>query len=106
MVVRPVVLYGAECWPVTKSTEHPLHVMELCMLHWITGVSLLNHYFNDTIRWQMGIVSLTQRHLQWYGHVLRAAPGTVANTAYHFMVDGKRPSGHPKQRCRIQLKKI
>jgi len=33
-IVRPVALYGAECWPITKTAEQKLHVMEMRMLRW------------------------------------------------------------------------
>ncbi|VDO62207.1 unnamed protein product [Heligmosomoides polygyrus] len=31
-VVRPVAMYGAECWPATKEVETRLSVMEMKML--------------------------------------------------------------------------
>ncbi|VDP00896.1 unnamed protein product [Heligmosomoides polygyrus] len=37
-VVRPIAVYGAECWPVTKEFETSLSVMETKMLHWTAGV--------------------------------------------------------------------
>lgn len=107
MVVRLVI-----CYMEPNAGQLPRVLSTLSML-WITGVSLLNHYCNDTIWWQMGIVSITekmwQRRLwsfgQWYGHILRAASGTVANNTYHFTVDGKRPSGQPKQRWQDTMEK-
>jgi len=31
-VVRPVALYGAECWPAAASHDKALHAMEMRML--------------------------------------------------------------------------
>ncbi|KAK6749799.1 hypothetical protein RB195_002043 [Necator americanus] len=39
-VVRPVALYGCECWPTTKALERVLHAMEMRMLRWTIGVTL------------------------------------------------------------------
>uniref|UniRef100_A0A914WA90 Reverse transcriptase domain-containing protein n=1 Tax=Plectus sambesii TaxID=2011161 RepID=A0A914WA90_9BILA len=101
-VVRPVALYGTECWPATKVAERRLHAMEMRMARWSLGISLLDHIGNDLIRRRMGIApideKMRERRLQWYGHVLRAAPDTVASIAYHLEFDGQRPRGRPKQR--------
>ncbi|KAK6023002.1 hypothetical protein OSTOST_11279 [Ostertagia ostertagi] len=48
---------------------------------------------------------MRERRLQWYGHVIRAAPDTVAATAYRFEVDGKRPRGRPRQRWQDSINK-
>uniref|UniRef100_A0A7I4XRB9 Reverse transcriptase domain-containing protein n=1 Tax=Haemonchus contortus TaxID=6289 RepID=A0A7I4XRB9_HAECO len=36
-VIRPVAIYGAECWPATKEVEALLSVMETKMLRWTAG---------------------------------------------------------------------
>ncbi|VDP34288.1 unnamed protein product [Heligmosomoides polygyrus] len=41
-VIRPVAMYGAECWPATKKAESRLSVMETKMLRWTTGVTRLD----------------------------------------------------------------
>jgi len=33
-VVRPVALYGCECWPAGANNERALRAMEMCMLRW------------------------------------------------------------------------
>ncbi|VDP35442.1 unnamed protein product [Heligmosomoides polygyrus] len=38
-VIRPVAMYGAECWPATKEVETRLSVMETKMLRWTAGVT-------------------------------------------------------------------
>jgi hypothetical protein len=103
-VVRPVALYATECWPTTGAAERRLHAMEMRMVRWVMGISLLDHVTNDMIRRQFGIAPINEKmregRLRWFGHVERAAPGTVAGIANHLEVDGRRPRGRPKQRWR------
>uniref|UniRef100_A0A183G0B0 Reverse transcriptase domain-containing protein n=1 Tax=Heligmosomoides polygyrus TaxID=6339 RepID=A0A183G0B0_HELPZ len=55
-VVRPVAMYGAECWPVTKEVETGLSVMETKMLRWTAGVTRMDRIRNDAIRQKFGVV--------------------------------------------------
>jgi len=92
-VVRPVALYGAECWQTTKTTDEKLHVMEMRMLRCALGFTRLDRIRNTSIRQQLGITAITEKmqehRLRWYGHVLRANLSTVASLAYNMHVDGK-----------------
>jgi hypothetical protein len=36
-VIRPALLYGAECWPTKRRHVQQLNVAEMCMLRWICG---------------------------------------------------------------------
>lgn len=44
-VVRPIILYGAETWPIRKAQENKLEVAEMRMLRWTLGVTK-----RDTVR--------------------------------------------------------
>ncbi|EYC22249.1 hypothetical protein Y032_0017g3240 [Ancylostoma ceylanicum] len=46
-VVRPVALYGTECWAATKTTKQVLHAMEMRMLRWSMGVTLKDKIPNE-----------------------------------------------------------
>ena len=39
-VIKPTMLYGAECWAMRKKEEHLLNMTEMRMLRWIQGISL------------------------------------------------------------------
>ncbi|VDP11736.1 unnamed protein product [Heligmosomoides polygyrus] len=72
-VVRPVAMYGAECWPATKETESRLSVMETKMLRWMAGVTRLDRIRNEAIRQKFGVAPIADKmreaRLRWYGHV-------------------------------------
>ncbi|VDO23226.1 unnamed protein product [Heligmosomoides polygyrus] len=101
-VVRPVAIYGAECWPVTKETERRLSVMETKMQRWTAGVTRLDPVRNDSIRQRFGVTPIVEKlreaRLRWYGHVLRASGDTLRKIGLNFEAPGKRPRGGRKQR--------
>ncbi|KAK6763105.1 hypothetical protein RB195_023714 [Necator americanus] len=112
-VVRPVALYGCECWPTTKALERVLHAMEMRMLRWTIGVTLKEKVSNDTVRSIFGVVPITEKmeaRLRWFGHVLRREEDSVAKTALKPDVSGVRPRGRPKirwlDRRRVKLDMI
>ncbi|VDP56808.1 unnamed protein product [Heligmosomoides polygyrus] len=68
-VIRPVAMYGAECWPATKEVETRLSVMETKMLRWMAGVTRLDRIRNDAIRVKFGVAPIAERmseaRLRW-----------------------------------------
>ncbi|VDP55236.1 unnamed protein product [Heligmosomoides polygyrus] len=108
-VVRPVAMYGAECWPATKevetrSTEQSsgLSVMETKMLCWTAGVTRMDSIGNDVIRQTFGVApradKMREARLRWYGHVLRGEQDSARKIGLNFEGIRKRPRGRPKQR--------
>ncbi|VDO85943.1 unnamed protein product [Heligmosomoides polygyrus] len=74
-VIRPVAMYGAECWPANKEVETRLSVTETKMLRWTAGVTRMDRFRNDVIRQKFGVAPIADKmreaRLRWYGHVLR-----------------------------------
>ncbi|XP_068084576.1 uncharacterized protein [Anabrus simplex] len=101
-VIRPVALYGTECWPATKEVERRLGVKEIKMLRWTAGVTRMDHISNDDFRKRFGVAPIQRKmqenRLRWFRHVLRAEDNTLAKSAYTLEVAGKRPKGRPRQR--------
>uniref|UniRef100_W6NDH4 Uncharacterized protein LOC100840703 n=1 Tax=Haemonchus contortus TaxID=6289 RepID=W6NDH4_HAECO len=101
-VIRPVAIYGAECWPTTKEEEARLSVMETKMLRWTAGVTRLDRISNDTIRERFGVAPIVDKmrkaRPRWYDHVLRADEGSVRKIGLNLDVSGKRSRARPKQR--------
>ncbi|GKG26428.1 hypothetical protein Tco_0399574 [Tanacetum coccineum] len=42
VAVRPAMLYGSECWPITKALANRVEVAELRMPRWTCGKTLLD----------------------------------------------------------------
>ncbi|EYC23525.1 hypothetical protein Y032_0015g2702 [Ancylostoma ceylanicum] len=74
-VVRPVALYGTECWATTKATKQVLHTLEMRMLIWSMGVTLKDKVPNEVVRFTFGVAPITDKmreaRLRWFGHVCR-----------------------------------
>jgi len=64
-VIRPVLLYGAETWPVT--TLRRVSVCEMRMLRYCLGITLEEHKTNESIMQEakvMNVLELMKRRLQ------------------------------------------
>ena len=35
--IKPVMTYGAKCWPISKQYMHKMDVVEMRMLKWMCG---------------------------------------------------------------------
>jgi len=101
-VVRPVALYAAECWPAATNHEKALHAMEMRMLRWSLGLSLLDHATNVDVRGLLQVApiqaKMRQARLRWFGHVMRRDDQSVVRTALRVDPAGQRPRGRPKKR--------
>ncbi|XP_019256456.1 PREDICTED: uncharacterized protein LOC109234866, partial [Nicotiana attenuata] len=75
VVVRPAMLYGAECWPVKNSHVQKMRVAEMRMLRWMCGCTRSDRIRNEDIRDRVGVASVEDKtresRLRWFGHVKR-----------------------------------
>ena len=95
-VIRPVLLYGAECWTVRKKEEQILEKTEMRMLRRIKGVTLRDRVKSVDIRKELGVSSIQEKvretSLHWYGHMQRMEENEVRAVG-DMRVPGKRPRG-------------
>ena len=54
MAIRPVMLYGAECWPTKRQHIEQMSVAEMHMLRWIVDIQQ---------RTELGTREYVTRHL-------------------------------------------
>ena len=74
-VIRPVLLYGAECWTVRKKEEEILEKTEMRMFRRIRGVTLRDKEKSVDIRKELGVTSIQEKvrelRLRWHGYMQR-----------------------------------
>ena len=74
-VIRPAMLYGTETWATTKRREKRIEVTEMRMLRWMCGVTSTDKIRSEHIRGTTIVAQaskkITERRLNWYGHVMR-----------------------------------
>ena len=72
-MVLPAMLYGAECWPTTKSEEEKLAITQRAMERRMCKVSLRDHISSAEIRRRTKCVDIVQalynKKRDWAGHV-------------------------------------
>ncbi|PWG75187.1 hypothetical protein DF186_13920, partial [Enterococcus hirae] len=75
IVIRPVMLYGTECWAVKGEYEYKLSVAEMKMLRWMSGYTRLDKIRNEDIRERVGVVFIVKKMVEsrfrWFGYVRR-----------------------------------
>ena len=75
MVVRPTLLYGADCWSIKKTRVQMLMVTEMRMIRWMCSYVRLDRIRNVVIRDQVRVALLEDKlreiRLRWFGHVKR-----------------------------------
>ena len=95
-VIRPVLLYGADCWTVGKKGEQILEKTEMRTLRIIKGVTL-----RDKVK-ELGVNSIQEEvremRLRWYGHMQKLEENNEMRAVGDMRVPGKRPRGRPRGR--------
>ena len=75
MVVRPVVLYGSECWPIKNTQVQKLMVAEMKMIRWMCGYMILDRIRNRAITHFVKVAPIEKKmresRLRWFDHVNR-----------------------------------
>ncbi|KAF3638194.1 putative pre-mRNA-processing factor 6-like [Capsicum annuum] len=102
VVVRPALLYGAECWPVKNSHIQKMKVAEMRMLRWMCGLTRGDRVRNETIREKVGVTSVEckmwEARLRWFGHVKRRGMDAPVRRCERLALDGfRRGRGKPKK---------
>ena len=99
-VVKPVLLYGAECWRVIKSDMNKINAFHngclrrICRIFWPNKIS--NKELYKKTKSQSVILEIKRRRIRWLGHVLRMGLDRIPKTALRWTPPGKRRRGRPK----------
>ncbi|XP_070053589.1 uncharacterized protein [Nicotiana tomentosiformis] len=102
VVVRPTMLYGAECWPVKKSHVQQMKVAEMSMLRWMCGHTRLDRIMSEVIRDKVGVApveaNMREARLRWFGHVKRRSTDAPVRRCERLALGGERRGrGRPKK---------
>ena len=101
-VVRPVVLYGSECWPIKKTQVLRLMVAEMRMIRWMCGYTRMDRIRNEVIRDLVKVApiegKMRETRLRWFGHVKRRSVDAPVRSCERINTPvGKRGRGRPKK---------
>src|SRR6218665_981325 len=100
-IIRPVMMYGAEAWTLTRKEEELLERPEMRMLRWILGVSLRDRRRNKDIREVLGVAymyitdKVREARMRWYGCCIKR----IMNAEVY----GRRSRGRQKKRWRNKI---
>ena len=105
MVVRPALLYGAECWPIKKSQVQRMKVAEMRMIRWMCSCTRLDKIGNEMIRSKIGITSIkdkmTEARLGWFEHIRRKPMDVPVRRGETIVCFGQRSHrGRPRKSWR------
>ncbi|GKC66063.1 hypothetical protein Tco_1098661 [Tanacetum coccineum] len=108
VAIRPAMLYGLECWPITKAQENKVEVAELRMLRRTCGKSTVDMIPNGVFRAELDFDSIIDKmregRLRWFGHLKWRPQTAPVRRVEAMVVDGSRRRGIPKLRWEDRLK--
>ena len=107
VLIRPVVVYGSECWTLTENIKQKLMVFERRILRRIFGPTQkadgewrlkTNEELENAIRYENIVRHIKSKRLSWLGHVERMPNERVAKTICKWKPYATRPKGRPRLR--------
>nr|GEU96845.1 retrovirus-related Pol polyprotein LINE-1 [Tanacetum cinerariifolium] len=108
VAIRPAMLYGSECWPITKAQATRVEVAELRMMMWIYGKTMIYMIPNRVFIAELEVDSIVDKmrewRLRWFGHVKRRPRNAPVRRVEAMEVEGSRRRGRPKLRWEDRLK--
>ena len=105
-LIRPVVLYGSESWPLTKNDEHLLQMFEHKVLRTIFGGKMENGCYRRRYNFELerdfaepNIIAVVRvNRLRWAGHLARMDQDRAPSKLFRNDPEGRRGVGRPKNR--------
>ncbi|GJY99195.1 aminopeptidase M1 [Tanacetum coccineum] len=108
VAIRPTMLYGLKCWPITKAQANKVEVAELRMRRWTSGKTMVDMIPNEVFRVELGVDSIIDKmregRLRWFGYVKRRLQTALVRRVEAMLVEGSRRRGRPKLRWEDRIK--
>ncbi|XP_070045162.1 uncharacterized protein [Nicotiana tomentosiformis] len=100
-VVRPAMLYRAECSPIKNSHIQKKKVAEMRMLRWICRHTRVDKIGKEDIGEKVGMAhmdgKMREARLRWFGHTRRRSPNALVKRCERLALEGmRRGRGRPK----------
>ena len=105
MVIRPVVVYGSECWVLTENIKQKLLVFERRLLRRIFGPTQktneewrqkTDEVLENLINHKNIVRHIKNKRQSWVGHVERMPDERVVKSIYKWKPHATRPKGRPR----------
>ena len=100
--MKSTLLYGCECWTLTKGSERKLQVFQQKCLRRILKIFYLNLVSNKEVLRRAGqtdiLVDIVERKWRWVGHIARRDPQHLTRQALSWQCQGTRRRGRPRQK--------
>ncbi|KAG1675791.1 putative inactive 1-aminocyclopropane-1-carboxylate synthase-like protein 2 [Nymphon striatum] len=113
-VIRPILTYGCETWPMTADTERNFRTFENRILRRITGpvfdegLQKWRIKYNQELYDELQHTAITNwiksRQVLWAGHVARMGDDRLPKKICQGEVPGRRPRGRPRKSWEKSLK--
>nr|GEW24740.1 retrovirus-related Pol polyprotein LINE-1 [Tanacetum cinerariifolium] len=108
VAIRLAMIYGLECWPITKALSNKVEVAELRMLRWTCGKTMVDMIPNGVFRAELDVDSIIDKmregRLRSFRHVKRRPQTALVMRVEALVVEGSRRRGRPKLRWEYRLK--
>jgi hypothetical protein len=93
----PTLLYGSECWALTKRQESRLEAAEMHFLRSVAGYRLIDHRRNEHIREKLQIMDINSRikdyQIKWLQHLERMEQNRIPKLLLNYKPRGRRDQG-------------
>ena len=101
-ILRPILIFGSECWTLTKMLEQQITTADMKVIRMIQGVTRWDRKRNEDIYKQSNMLSIVQvidkNKLRWFGHVMRRAEESTLRVVMKLKIKGKTPRGRQRLR--------
>jgi hypothetical protein len=96
-----------ENWTLTAPQKISIEAAEMKLLRPLAGYTLRDHKYNDDIRSELGVQSITEildiYRTNWHNHLLRMESYRVPLQVYRYRPTGRRNVGRPRKRWKEQV---
>jgi hypothetical protein len=107
IMVIPTLLYGSECWTLTKRQKSRLKAAKMRFLRSVAGYRLIDHRRNEDITEVIQIIDINSRitdyQIKWLQHFERMEQNIIPKLLLNYKPRGRRDQGRPCRRWREQF---